>query len=144
MIKLPLSLTKAHMRASILMLRALILAALTGLCALSGNATAEEDTGLCGQCTTVFECAEGLRCVSTRCRTNDQCCFDADCPGGQRCLDNRCQLAVQGAALCGRCNTSFECANDLNCIGARCKEVDQCCLDQDCPTGQSCQNNRCQ
>ncbi len=124
--------------------RTLLVLLLTTLSLLAGNAYAEGGTALCGQCTTVFECAEGLRCVSARCRTNDQCCLDTDCPGGQRCLDNRCQLAVKGAALCGRCSTSFECADDLNCIGARCKEVDQCCLDQDCPTGQSCQNNRCQ
>lgn len=139
-----LSLHTAHAPRGIPALRALLLLIFAGLCAVSGIATAKEGTAMCGQCTTVFECAEGLRCVSARCRTNDQCCFDADCPGGQRCLDNRCQVAVKGAALCGRCNTSFECANELNCIGARCKEVDQCCLDQDCPTGQSCQDNRCQ
>ena len=107
-------------------------------CRASGSSVGE-----CGECATSFQCSNDLNCIGARCKDTDQCCFDQDCPTGQRCQDHQCKITSANVSQCGECVTSFQCANDLNCIGARCKDTDQCCFDQDCPGGQSCQQNHC-
>lgn len=101
------------------------------------------EVGQCGECSTSFQCANDLKCVGARCKSDGQCCFDPDCPAGQSCQNHQCRITGGDVGLCGACSTSFECANDLNCVGARCKDPGQCCLDQDCPSGQACLQNRC-
>lgn len=98
---------------------------------------------LCGACETSFECAEGLNCIGARCKTPSQCCLDQDCPTGQSCVDHACKVTDGGTARCGQCTTSFQCGEDMNCIGERCRDAGQCCLDQDCPAGQSCRDHAC-
>lgn len=110
------------------------------LCTLAVPA---DPLGQCGACTTSFECAEGLTCVGARCKAADTCCLDEDCPAGQGCRNHQCKITGGQAAQCGSCSTTFECSNDLRCIGARCRAEGQCCLDLDCPSGQSCQNHQC-
>jgi hypothetical protein len=124
------------------------LSALLWLVLLTGMTGTRADDGtpgaLCASCSTSFQCGEGLNCISARCKTTDQCCLDQDCPTGQTCQDHHCAAAgAEKIGQCGTCSTSFQCAAGLNCIGARCKSTDQCCLDQDCPAGQSCQNQQC-
>ncbi len=99
----------------------------------------------CASCDTSFQCGEGMTCVGARCRAkNDDCCRDQDCPSGQSCQDHRCKATAANVGQCGACSTSFECGSELRCIGARCRNDDQCCLAQDCPTGQTCVNHQCQ
>ncbi len=99
--------------------------------------------GRCGECETAFQCAEGLSCISARCKGKNECCLNQDCPAGQSCENHQCKISGGKVNTCGQCTSSFECANGVSCSGARCKNADQCCLDQDCPAGQTCQDHRC-
>merc|ERR1711892_97237 len=97
-------------------------------------------------------CRQDAECVSSSCcgiaslgRKCEQCCKAEDCKRSQTCVRRQCVgLRPKGK----------ECIKNTQCESSKCcsinpfsplsfKTCSQCCMDNDCPKGQSCIGRKC-
>ncbi len=64
-----------------------------------------------GYCEGFSDCAEGQRCVESRCAA--ECGADADCGDGQRCAGGRCEAAPE-------CSADVDCEDGASCSQGKC------------------------
>lgn len=113
----------------------------------------EQDCGSSADCPAPLLCGDDGEC-------RDQCAKNGDCVSGQLCVGGVCadsEELVNGALPnklgdaggdvseppgSGQpCEYSSDCKDPLVCVGGFCKL--QCKGNKDCPSGQSCVDNRC-
>lgn len=90
--------------------------------------------GLCKQCSTDANCAEGFLCQDSACVALPECRADADCGEGRRCRGTKCVP---------QCETSRECASGEKCENNRCVAAPECTTESDCATGKGCREGKC-
>ena len=91
--------------------------------------------GLCQQCRTDENCAEGEQCEAGSCEPiPGYCTDDSACGEDEICLDNRCTEGCRG---------DDECEGDQVCRNNTCQEPRECTSDADCGEDEMCENYEC-
>ena len=101
-----------------------------------------------GGCTTLYQCAAGLRCINNLCsggQEHDACASDADCIAGMKCGGNRCAKVIEAGMDCASSalyREGFACfTSSTASMACNARPV----LDADCDlmNGPRCYQSRC-